>query len=260
VVGTSTGTSYTDSTVQSNTSYSYSVTALDGAGNESSPSNTINVTTTSTSLSVDAQVTTHQTSASTSIASPGLSTTGSNELLVAFIASDGPNSSGGQSFNSVTTAGLTWTLRKRVNTQAGTAEIWTAVATNQLTNAVVTATRSGGAYGGSITIVAFKGVNTSLVGATGGSNASTGTPSASLTTTAAGSWVWGVGNDYDNATARTVGANQTKVDEYLASTGDTFWVQRLNTFSGGPGQSATINDTAPTIDRWNLATIEILPQ
>jgi hypothetical protein len=260
VVGTSTGTSYTDSTVQANTSYSYNVTALDGAGNESSPSNTINVTTTSTSLSIDAQVSTHQTSAGTSITSSGITTTGSNELLVALIASDGPNSSGGQTFSSVTTTGLTWTLRKRVNAQAGTAEIWTAVASSPLSNVSVTATRSGGSAVGAITVVAFKGASTAAIGATGGGNASTGAPSVSLTTTAAGSWVWGIGNDWDQASARTVGSNQTKIDEYLANAGDTFWVQRLNTFSGGPGQSATINDTAPTIDRWNLATIEILPQ
>jgi hypothetical protein len=71
--------------------------------------------------------------------------------------------------------------------------------------------------------------------------------------------VWGVGNDYDNAVARTVGTNQTKADEFLAATGDTFWVQNKNGTSTA-GQTVTINDTAPTADRWNLATIEILPQ
>src|SRR4051812_4685311 len=66
----------------------------------------------------------------------------------------------------------------------------------------------------------------------------------------------GVGNDYDHAIARTVGPNQTKVDEYLASSGDTFWVQRETAVTPTPGP-VTINGTAPTTDRWNLAAIEI---
>jgi hypothetical protein len=109
-------------------------------------------------------------------------------------------------------------------------------------------------------VVAFKGANTSVIGAVGGGSASTGAPSTSLISTATGSWVWAVGNDWDKAIARTVGANQTKVDEYLASAGDTFWVQRLNAMSGSAGQTITVNDTAPTADRWNFAAIEILPQ
>lgn len=260
VIGAPNGTSYIDTAVQSSTSYSYYVTAIDGAGNEGSPSNTISVTTTNVSLEVDTQVTTHQTSQGTSITSPTLTTTDSNELLVAFIASDGPNSSNSQSISAVTTSGLTWTLRKRVNAQAGTSEIWTAVAASPLTNATVRASRSNGSWLGSITVVAFKGANTSVFGAVGGSSASSGAPSTSLVTTAPGSWVWAVGNDWDSATSRTVGTGQTKVDEYLASVGDTMWVQRLNSFSGAAGQTITVNDTAPTGDRWNLAAIEILPQ
>ncbi len=51
---------------------------------------------------------------------------------------------------------------------------------------------------------------------------------------APGSWVWGAGSDWDKATARTVGPNQTKVNEYLAPAGDTFWVQRQNARSRRP--------------------------
>ncbi|PVZ60827.1 galactose oxidase-like domain-containing protein, partial [Arthrobacter sp. H-02-3] len=81
-----------------------------------------------------------------------------------------------------------------------------------------------------------------------------------MTTTRTGSWVWAVGNDWSTATTRTVGSGQTKVDEFLASSGDTFWTQRQS----APGTttapaSVTINDTAPTVDRWNLSLIEILP-
>jgi hypothetical protein len=210
-------------------------------------------------LAIDASVKTHQSSPSGSITSGAISTTSRNDLLVAFIASDGPNRSGGQSFSSVTGAGLTWTLAQRTNTQAGAAEIWTAVASSPLSSATVTATRSSGAYVGSIDVVAFSGADTTTSGAVSGASAATGPPSVSVTTTTSGSWVWAIGDDWDTAVSRTVGAGQTKFDEDLASTGDTFWTQS-QTAPGNPANTkVTLNDTAPTTDRWDLSAIEIRP-
>ena len=91
-----------------------------------------------------------------------------------------------------------------------------------------------------------------------GASGATGAPSVSLTTSRAGSWVWGVGDDWDSATERTVGSGQTKVDEFLASAGDTFWVQRQTSTTPLSGTQVTLNDTAPTGDRWNLAAVEVL--
>src|SRR5215213_1294845 len=108
-------------------------------------------------LAVDTLVTTHQTTAATTISSPTFSTAQPGELLVAFATSDGPN--GTQSFKSVTGAGLTWQLRQRTNNQKGTAEIWQAVANATLTNVKVTAARNSGSYTGAITIASFTGAN-----------------------------------------------------------------------------------------------------
>jgi hypothetical protein len=69
--------------------------------------------------------------------------------------------------------------------------------------------------------VAFSGADTTTDGAVASGNGSTGSPSVSLTTTRAGSWVWGVGDDWDQAKARTAGSDQTLFDQYLASVGDT---------------------------------------
>jgi hypothetical protein len=77
-------------------------------------------------LAVDVQVTTHQSSAAASIASPTFTTHQANEVLIAFLTSDGPNSAAGESFSAVTGGGLTWSLRARPNGQPGTAEIWQA--------------------------------------------------------------------------------------------------------------------------------------
>jgi hypothetical protein len=70
--------------------------------------------------------------------------------------------------------------------------------------------------------------------------------------------VLGVGNDYDDAISRTPGANQRLVDEYLAPTGDTYWVQTQNALIPASGTVVTINDTAPNFDRYNLTICEII--
>jgi hypothetical protein len=114
-----------------------------------------------------------------------------------------------------------------------------------------------------MTVVSFKGVDTTgtngsgAIGATATSNAKTGAPTASLVTTRNNSWVFGVGNDYDNAIARAAGAGQTVVHQDLTATGDTYWVQMQNSPTPLSGTSVTINDTAPTGDSYNLSLVEV---
>jgi hypothetical protein len=79
-----------------------------------------------------------------------------------------------------------------------------------------------------------------------------------LTAMTKNSWVIGVGNDWDNAIARTMGPNQVLIHSYLPPIGDTYWVQRL-TVPTVSGTIVTINDTAPTSDEYNLSICEILP-
>jgi len=190
--------------------------------------------------------------------SPGLSTSAGNELLIAFLSSDGPGMPSSQSFTSVTGGGLTWSRVVASNAQSGAAEIWTAFSTNPVSNLTVTATRAAGGYEGSITVAAFKGASgTGAVAAAAGPGAA---PSAALTTTSSGSWVWGVGHDWDNGLARTAGPSQTLVRQYVdTNIGDTSWVQRQTSITAAAGTPVTISDTAPTTDEWNLAAIEIRP-
>jgi chitodextrinase len=257
-VGAPTSTSFTDTGLTPGTPYTYTVVAVDAAKNESEPSSPVTVTTlSSATLSLDKTVTTRQSTAGSTIVSPALTTAKSGELLLAFVASDGPSAGSSQTMSSVTGGGLTWTLRARANGQAGTAEIWQAVAPTVLTNATITATRASGGYQGSITVAAFIGANTSVNGAVASSSAATGAPSVSLVTTRAGSWVWGVGEDWDKAAARTIGPSQTMVDQFLSPSGDTFWTQRQTSSTPAAGTTVAINDTAPTGDRWDLAIIEV---
>ena len=259
-VGTSASTSYTDSGLTPATSYTYKVQAYDAADNRGPDSDPATTTTASSNaVALDKVVNTHQSTNGASISSPAISTAQAGELLVAFIASDGPGGAASQSFSSVTGGGLTWRLRQRTNARAGTAEIWQAAAPAPLNNVVVTANRGSGSWQGAMTVAAFTGAETSTLGAVGTGNAATGAPTASLTTTRADSWVWGVGVDWDKPVARTVGPDQTLVDQYFSPSGDTYWTQRRNATTPAAGTSVTINDTAPTADRWNLSLVEITP-
>jgi hypothetical protein len=201
-------------------------------------------------------------SSSSSIASPVFSTTSGNELLLAFVSSDAK--SAGITVTAVSGGSLTWVLVRRTNTQLGTAEIWRAFAVSRLANVTVSANLSQ-SVAASITVMSFTGADSSgtngsgAIGVTGGANASSGAPSASLVTTRNSSWVFGVGNDYDNAITRAPGANQTMVHQYLAPVGDTYWVQRQSSPTANSGTAVTINDTAPTTDRYNLSIVEVLP-
>lgn len=197
------------------------------------------------------------------IATRAFSTTQPNELLLAFVDSDSSNSTTTQ-VNSVAGAGLTWELVARANAQLGDAEIWRAFAPTPLTNVTVTATLQQPA-GASISVVAFTGADTSgtngsgAIGATGTFSADPGAPTGSVQTTRAGSWVFGVGNDWDSAIARTLGPNQVMVHQYLATINNTYWVQRQSAPTGAPGATVVINDTAPKRDRYDLALVEVLP-
>jgi hypothetical protein len=259
-VGQTAGTTFNDNGVPAGTWY-YKVTAEDVTSNVGPPSNEAAATVTAGTappLALDGLATTRQSTSGTTISSPPLTTTRSGDLLLAFVSSDGPGI-GAQSISGVSGGGLTWTLRSRANAQPGTAEIWQAVAPTPLTNATITATRAKGGYQGAISVAAFAGADTTVNGAVGSASAASGAPSASLVTTKAGSWVWGVGEDWDRATSPTPGAGQTIVDQFLSPSGDTFWTQRQAATTPAAGTAVAISDTAPTTDRWDLALAEVRP-
>jgi hypothetical protein len=189
------------------------------------------------------------------VTTAAFNTAGPADTLVAFVSGDGA-ASGGQTAT-VSGAGLTWSLVKRTNTRPGDAEIWAATASAPLSNATVTATLGQSSYNEQLTVLAFTG--SAGVGASASAAAASGAPSVSLTTKAAGSLSYAVGNDYDSGTPRTLGSGQTLVSQWVnTTTGDTFWVQGTSAPSTAAGQSVTVNDTAPTADQWDFAAVEVL--
>jgi hypothetical protein len=209
------------------------------------------------SITLDASVSKDGTGASTTIATPPFSTSSSSEVLLAFIATDYLSGSN-TTVQSVTGGGLNWALVVRTNAQRGSAEIWRAFASTPLSNTTVTATLSQNVIS-SITLMSFSGANgVNAIGAVGSKNAASGAPAASLVTIGNNSWVLGVGNDFDKAVVRAVGTGQSLVHQYLTPAGDTYWVQMLTNPVPASGTTVTINDTAPTTDRYNLSIVEIV--
>ncbi|HMF95572.1 MAG TPA: Ig-like domain-containing protein [Vicinamibacterales bacterium] len=252
-----------NSTSASNGSHTLSARARDAAGNQTTSAGvTVTVSNTpSTPPAIDAVKSVNRSTNATTLVSGAFSTTSANELLLAFISAD-YLSGNNTTVTGISGAGLTWVLVQRTNVQLGSSEIWRAFAPTALTNASVTATLSQ-SVAGSMTVVSFSNVDTTgtngsgAVGAAASANSAGGAPSATLVTTRNNSLVFGVGNDFDNAIARTLGPNQTMVNQYLATIGDTYWAQRTTNPVATAGTSVTINDTAPNTDRFNLTICEI---
>src|SRR4029079_3649421 len=113
----------------------------------------------------------------------------------------------------VSGGGLTWTLAKRSNGQTGTSEIWTAKATGKVTNAVITSHLASPNYSQAFAVYAIKGA--SGVGASGAASGGSGAPSVEATTTKAGSWVMGAGNDPNHWVPRIPASGDVLVHQTL---------------------------------------------
>ena len=187
--------------------------------------------------------------------SPPFTTSVNNELLLAFVAYDGP--SGSRQTARVTGGGLNWTLRQRSNQQYGTAEIWSATAPNAPFTATVTAQQGiNGGYHGSLTVIGF--THSSSVGVSAHTSAPSGAPDIPLANVKSGSWVFAVGNDPDRAIARTPVSGQVVVHQRVdTQVGNTYWVQSTGAPSTVSG-TVDIHDTAPTADHWNYAAVTIV--
>jgi hypothetical protein len=190
------------------------------------------------------------------VTTPTFHTGEAGETLLAFVSADGPAKANGQTVT-VSGGGLTWTLVKRSNAQAGDAEVWEATAPSVLTAATVTSTPAKAGFNQDLTVIAMQGLTG--IGASAIGSGTSGAPSLKLTTQDAPSLVFAVGHDYDNAIARTLPANWTMLDQWVdTGAGDTYWTQYTTAPISPAGSVVTVSDVAPTTDRWDLAAVELI--
>ncbi len=177
------------------------------------------------------------------------------DLAVSYVSADGPKTGGQTAF--VSGGGLDWALASRENSEPGDSEVWSArVPPGTPAHITVTATAGVTKYKVALTAVSYShAYGIAATAAVGGSHA----PSATLTTTQGNSWVWAVGTDWLSATARKVGSGQTLVQQDLAASDETYWVQDQTVPTAAAGTSVKMNDTAPSTNPYNLVAVEIVP-
>lgn len=182
------------------------------------------------------------------------STTAPGDLIVAFVKTSGPGAGGSQWLNSVSGAGLSWSRAGRANGQYGDSEVWYARAPSVLSGVTVTAMRQVAGYDGSMTLVAFK--HAGGIGSVASASQPSGAAGATLGLTTSGSSIWGVGNDWDGALARTLPSTDSMYKQWVAYA-DTFWLEKAK--AAATGSSTYIGTTAPTNDQYNFVAVEVLP-
>jgi beta-lactam-binding protein with PASTA domain len=191
------------------------------------------------------------------VSTPPITTTAANELLVAYVASDGATAN--PQVMTVSGGGLNWTLLRRANASAGTAEIWTAVAPAPLVNAVIksTANASVNVFHQSLTVMAFPAA---AIGELTFGSGARNQPNLPLTASADSSLIFAIGFDADKPASRTLPAGQISVHEWVDKDANcTFWLQAV----ADPmvsGDTALVTFTAPTRDAWNMVAVEIVPR
>jgi len=181
------------------------------------------------------------------------STSSPGELLVAFVASDGPQP--GTQNVTVSGGGLIWSRAAKNTAQPGDTEIWTARAPTVASNITVTSTQTLCCYDQLLTVLSLKGAGG--VGATGLGSGVSGLPFATVIPAQTGSWVFGVGLDWDQAAARTPAYLQLMQQQWVdPAASDTFWVQYIWPKTTA-GASVKVRTSAPSAGRWTMAAVEV---
>jgi hypothetical protein len=213
------------------------LTVKAAAGKPGTAPNIDTVTTTSATTAVTAKV----------------SSTVAGDLVVAFVAGNGPANR--HQTATVSGGGMTWFLISRQNAPGNDSEVWAALPSGKLSGAAITVRGSISGFEEVLMIVAFK--NATGIGPEAFAHATSGAPKGTLKTTVANSWVFGLGSDWRRFAARTPGAGQFIFAQGGPPAKVTAWIQAPADATPKAGTTVTISDTAPAADPFNLLLVAI---
>jgi hypothetical protein len=190
----------------------------------------------------------------------------SGSLIEIHFATNNTSSGTDASISSITNTGtaITWTRQARKNKNTGStggtgepggAEIWTGVGNGGAITITVNGVGSGTGFEKLVKPLVWTGADTTTFNVAAASSAS-GTPSVTVASCLAGSFVSAVSSDWAQKGLGTAGTGQTIVDETNVSGQISTHVWRLTSALGANG-SQTMNLTAPTLEDYNLVAMEI---
>jgi hypothetical protein len=182
-----------------------------------------------------------------------VSTSGTGDLVVAFVAANGPGNR--QQSTTVSGGGLGWHLISRQNPAGSDTEVWTATSSGKLTGALITAKASIAGYDMIISVVAFK--HAAGAGPVSFASSARGAPHGTLKTTVNNTWVFAVGADWGTYAQPTAASGQLIMSSVDAPGGKTAWLQATDTLTATSGSSVTISDTKPATDPYDLLLVGI---
>jgi hypothetical protein len=175
------------------------------------------------------------------------------DLIVAFVAANGPSTA--KQTVTVSGGGLTWYRISRQNPTGSDTEVWVALPSSTLHATAVTATSAIKGYDVVLAVEAFH--NASGVGPESFTTATTGAPKATLKTAASNTWVFAIGVDWSKYAPPTAASGQLVISQLNAPGGKTAWLQATNAPTPRAGTTVTISDTHPTTDPYDLMLVGI---
>jgi hypothetical protein len=156
-----------------------------------------------------------------------------------------------------------WSLLKRQNTNSGvgvggSAEVWCRYLASAPGTMTVTAAWSTGLTGGDVVVRCLLGAASTQTGATGGTGGDSVAPTATLTPTVLGSWVYGACEDWTSDPLLVANAVTTAIDQFDdTSNGDVYGI-----FKGTVATAALVSTAYGFTNAnagFNTAAAEILP-
>lgn len=185
-----------------------------------------------------------------------------NTLMVALVSADGAGGASATTAAVTDSLSGTWTLLKRQNNTGGgvggSAEVWCRYVSSAPGSVTVTATwNTNGAAGGALTVRCLLGANSTQPGAVGGTGGTPVAPTATLTPTVIGSWVYGANLNFSASTSMTANANTTRIDQFQDTTNGDNW----NSFKGATAVASLSSTTygyTNSNTSYNTAAAEIL--